>query len=673
MDFPLLKTATQRQFATMVKSGNTLLRTAVDRDKLWATYLAAFPAGTNLKFRERTEFDCSCCRHFIKNIGSVVCIDGSKLVSLWDFKVDGGWQVIAHAMSALVKESAIENVFLTSEAAIGTDRNYEYVAGKTITWEHFYLTQPKNVVVAKHDIGTKLGETRSTYDVMFRSLSELTLESVDTSIELIDQGSLYRGDEHKHVLVKFREAKVAFDKLTSSDKRSLFCWSKAASMPPAVSRIRNTAIGTLLVDLSEGKEMDDAVKAFETKVAPANYKRPTALVTKAMIQKAREKVEEIGLTSALERRYATLDDISIRDVLFADRNTKKKLNADVFDEITPKATSTKKLDKIEEIGIESFIKDVLPKVSSLEVMVENTHLNRLVSLIAPCDLTAKKLFKWNNNFSWSYAGDFADSIKEKVKKAGGKVDGDLRCSLSWFNYDDLDLHMMEPGGNEIYFGSKTSPLSGSLDVDMNAGSGTTRSAVENICYADRRKMKPGIYTLSVHNYRKRESVDVGFEVEIEFDGVIHAFSHPNAIADSGVALVAEIHYSHEAGFSIGKSLPSSQVAKEAWGVKTQGFTPVEAVMLSPNFWAETGTGVGNKHFFFMLNNCANDGTARGFYNEFLTPELNEHRKVLEIVGSKMKTQESDIQLSGLGFSSTQRGHLVCKVKGSFTRTLKVVF
>lgn len=674
MDFALLKTAVQRQFLTMVKSGNTLLQTNVERDKLWTTYLTAFPEGTNPVFRERTEHDCSCCRHFIKNIGGIVYIDNSKLVSIWDIKVGGGYQAVADALSTLVKGSTIDNIFLSSEAAIGTDKNFEISDSKTLTWEHFYLRQPTELVVAKKDIGTKLGEVRSTYDVMLRSLEELTLESVDTIIELIDQGSLYRGKEHKHVLTKFRPIKVEFDKLASSEKRSLFCWSRVASTPAGVARIRNTVIGTLLVDLSEGKEIDDSVKAFEAKVAPANYKRPTALVTKAMIKKARKKVEEIGLTSALERRFATLDDISVQNVLFANHDAKKKLNADVFDEITPKATASKKLDKIEEIGIDDFIQNVLPKITSLEVMVENAHLNRLVSLIAPCDLTAKKLFKWDNNFSWSYQGDFADSIKEKVKKAGGNVTGDLRCSLSWFNYDDLDLHMKEADGFEIYFRDKRSPRStGSLDVDMNAGSGSTRSAVENICYTDRRKMKPGTYALAVHNYNKRESTDVGFEVEIEFDGVIHTFTHPRAVANNETVVVAEIHYSHETGFSIGKSLPSTQLAKEVWGVKTQDFTPVEAVMLSPNFWDASGSGVGNKHFFFMLQGCVNEGTTRGFYNEFLRTDLNEYRKVLEIVGSKMKTKESDTQLSGIGFSSTQHSHLVCKVKGSFTRTLKVLF
>jgi hypothetical protein len=75
----------------------------------------------------------------------------------------------------------------------------------------------------------------------------------------------------------------------------------------------------------------------------------------------------------------------------------------------------------------------------------------------------------------------------------------------------------------------------------------------------------------------------------------------------------------------------------------------------------------------MLDNCKNDGKARGFFNEFLSSELDAYRKVFEVVGSKMKPEDSEHQLSGLGFSSTQRNSVLCKVSGSFTRTVKLTF
>jgi hypothetical protein len=119
-------------------------------------------------------------------------------------------------------------------------------------------------------------------------------------------------------------------------------------------------------------------------------------------------------------------------------------------------------------------------------------------------------------------------------------------------------------------------------------------------------------------------------------------------------------------------LPSTQVALRAWGINTQAFHKVNVLMMSPNFW-DGQQGIGNKHFFFMLEGCRNEAQARGFFNEFLKSELDPHRKVIEMVGAKMKTEKSEHQLSGLGFSSTQRNSVLCKVAGAFTRVIKIVF
>ena len=80
--------------------------------------------------------------------------------------------------------------------------------------------------------------------------------------------------------------------------------------------------------------------------------------------------------------------------------------------------------------------------------------------------------------------------------------------------------------------------------------------------------------------------------------------------------------------------------------------------------------MGNRHTFFMLQNCVNENNARGFYNEFLRDELTPHRKVLEMVGSKTRTEETVDQLSGVGFSSA-RQEVIVRVTGRTQRTLKV--
>jgi hypothetical protein len=676
MQFSDLSRAVEKQFKAMARTG--LFRAQVSKDDLWERYLSSFPEGSNPMFRERTEHDCQCCKSFIRAVGNAVAIQDGKLVTIWDVQVGGFYQVVADAMAALVKSAAIDNIFLHIERTAGVAKNFQQLlSGEVLTWNHFFLELPSEVVVPGVDIGTKLSETRSTHDVMLRGLKEITLDAIDTTLELIAQNSIYRGEEQKFAVTEFRKLKVKFEELPGSPARrdqaaDLFVWANYKALPQSVSRIRNTALGTLLVDLSEGTELEDAVKAFERIMAPANYKRPTALVTKAMIEKARTTIEDLGYTSALERRYATIEDITINNILFADRTAKKAMN--VFDEMVAAApTKIKNLDKVEEISIEKFLSDILPKAESLEVMFENKHAGNLVSLIAPVHSSSKTMFKWPNNFSWSYTGEMADSIKERVKKAGGSVTGDLCCRLAWEYTDDLDFHMEEPNGFEIDFRTRRqlSPSGGNLDVDANGADGMVAHPVENIFYGTKRNMRTGVYILKVHNYNRRSS-GVGFEIEVEFDGKIHHMVYEKVVPTGHTVEVARIQYTRDGQFEILSSLPSTQASKTLWSVPTQTFQKVNVVMHSPNYWDDFWAG-GNKHYFFMLEGCLNDGKARGFFNEFLKPELDVHRKVFEMVGTKMKTEESDRQLSGLGFSSTQRNSLLCRVKGSFNRVVKINF
>lgn len=666
INFTDFKSVVHEQMRQM--SARELFRTDTSKDDLWETYLSSFPPGTNPIFRERTEHDCQCCKQFIRACGNMVAIVAGELVSIWDIEIGGYYQVVADALSKLVKSNAVRDAFFHTEQNVGTDFNRALLdSGEVITFSHFHFKLPEKFVKRGEVLASDLSKLRSTKDVFYRGLSEITEESAETVLELIEQNSIYRGAEHKGVVDLFVQHKKAFDKAKNKDN---YCWVNSLELGLA-ARIRNTVIGTLLVDLSEGKELDVAVKAFESKVAPENYKRPSALITKSMITNAEKKVAELGILDALSRRYAVAEDITINNVLFANREAKKAMN--VFGELAeavPENVSS--LSKVEEVGISDFIDNILLKADSIELLFENKHCNNLVSLIAPENLDAKNIFKWNNNFSWSYNGEVTDSIKERVKNAGGNVAGYLRCSLAWFNHDDLDIHVVDPSGAHICY-SDMSPhgSNGRLDVDMNAGGRRSRNAVENIVWAKKADLQEGKYQVYINNYAKRESIDVGFDAEIEINGELLSFHYEKALRDKEDVLVARFAYFHGEGIKLLESLPLGSSSKEVWGINTQKFHKVSMVMNSPNHW--DGNETGNKHWFFVLDGCLNDKKARGFYNEFLSNELTEHRKVFEVLGSKMKTEESDNQLSGLGFSSTQRNHVFCKVTGAFSRTIKINF
>ena len=670
MNFNVFKSAIAKQFAIMQKF--PLFVTGVTGDELWETYLTAFPNGANPIYRKRTEHDCSCCRQFVKNIGAVVAIIDNKLVSIWDIApTHSPYDEVAKTLANKVRAYEISDIYLHYERSVVTDKNFEQLVDGQKTWEHFHVTLPSTCVRTKDSIPTEKGTKRGYVEQFKRAVTTITRESINTVLELISQNSIYRGQEHEGLVKAFSQVHQQF--WATEKMGNTFFWQESSVLSVPVLTIRNTVIGTLLVDLSDGVPLERAVASFEAKVAPANYKRPTAVVTQSMIAKAKEKIQELGLLSALERRYATMDDIKVGNILFASTTARRTITKDVFDTLASEVKAKPKLDKVEGVSIEKFLSDILPTAASIEVLVENRHASNLVSLVAPVDHTAPSLFKWNNAFSWSYQGDMADSLKERVKQAGGNVTGELCCRLAWEYTDDLDFHMYEPSDSHIFFRNvrRLSQNGGMLDVDANGFDGMKARPVENIFYTSISTMRNGDYRLAVNNYSRR-SDGVGFEVEIDLLGQLHHFAYDKSVQRGQTVDVATLRKA-KAGIEVIPHLPSAQSSKVLWNVTTQTFVPVNLVLLSPNHWEDTGSGIGNKHYFFMLDGCRNDGSARGFFNEFLKPELDQHRKVIEHVGVRMRTEIADRQLSGIGFSSTQRNKITCRVTGSFTRVVNIIF
>lgn len=660
----------------------TLYVTGIDKDKLYELYLSSFPVGTNNLYIERTEHDCSACKQFIRTFGGVVGIVSNKLVSVWDVDgLDSTYAPVAAALSAYVKSAAIADQFMHTEPKIGVASNVAQLKnGDVHTWTHLYADLPARFVVTRGaSVGAAIGELRDRKNVFMRSLTELTADSVETVLDLISQNSLYRGEESKGLLQNFLHIQQEFLTLPI-EQQDPFCWDMAATLTSAILKIRNSSIGTLLIDLSEGLDLDIAVRKFEAVVAPANYKRPKAVFSTRMLEEAQNKVIELGLLDSLPRRFATVEDIKVNNILFANTDVMRQFaEPNVFEQMRDSISANpRQFHGVEEVSIDKFVSEILPRLTSLEILLENRHASNLVSVVAPMNATAPSMFKWDNAFSWAYSGNITDSMKQRVKAEGGNVDGVLRFSIQWNengdNQNDFDAHCKEPSGNLIYYPKKriVQPSSGVLDVDIIQPG--DKIAVENITWSDLSRMPEGIYSMMVNTYGDRGGRS-GFRAEIEFDGEIHSFDYATPTRTGETIEVAKVTYSKTNGFSIQRSLDSSLSvsSKTLWSKPTNQFHPVTAMMLSPNYWDEQ-QGNGNKHFLFLLDGCINDESPNGFFNEFLRNDLMSHKRVFEALGSKMQvTSSNPKQLSGLGFSSTQRNSAIAKVTGHAQRTIKITF
>jgi len=87
------------------------------------------------------------------------------------------------------------------------------------------------------------------------------------------------------------------------------------------------------------------------------------------------------------------------------------------------------------------------------------------------------------SFSLAYAvANAAGAIGPTVtsnKSAAGST-GNVQVNVSWNTATDVDLHVVDPRNEEIYYGSSRSTSGGALDVDSNAGCALDNKNSENI-------------------------------------------------------------------------------------------------------------------------------------------------------------------------------------------------
>lgn len=62
--------------------------------------------------------------------------------------------------------------------------------------------------------------------------------------------------------------------------------------------------------------------------------------------------------------------------------------------------------------------------------------------------------------------------------------GDIQISASWSDSADVDLHVIDPNGDHVYFANKTVPSGGTLDLDANAACSPNETTPGRVFYSN---------------------------------------------------------------------------------------------------------------------------------------------------------------------------------------------
>jgi hypothetical protein len=108
--------------------------------------------------------------------------------------------------------------------------------------------------------------------------------------------------------------------------------------------------------------------------------------------------------------------------------------------------------------------------------------------------------------------------------------GDVQVTVAWDSDADVDLHVVDPGGAEIYWANRQSPSGGQLDLDSNAGCALDNVRNENITWAV--GIAPqGTYTVRVDYWSNCDSPETNYTVIIHNEG--HTDIHHGVFSGDG--------------------------------------------------------------------------------------------------------------------------------------------
>jgi hypothetical protein len=624
----------------------------------------------NIQENARQHYNCRSCKHFFERFGNLVIIDDNFNVvsAIWDETVvPEFWKQSVAELRKEVERSLIVSAFMPTSRLFGEVESNE--------WEHLHLSFSG---IVRHDDNDKY-RIKESIGILERSFERFSLETVKTGYQLVATGGLYRADRVIAQADWYKNVYAGYTNFANAKAKNVYLWSVCADATVGFANINNSVLGSLLEDIQDGEPMEIVKAKFETKMDPTNYGRAQALPTLRAKLDAEKKINELNLASALIRRFATFDEVEriwdSKDVVM--KEIVASQNTGIFGNVPTK--DTEKVDGVNLPTItmtwSKFERTVLPFADAMAVKVDSS---RLASLVTASDSEARNIFQWNNPFSWYYKDGIDASIKERVREAGGRVENNaIRCSLAWGNYTDLDLHCVIDDRQEISYSCKNA-AGGTLDVDMNAGSGNTTKPVENIRFITARN---GKYKFFVHNFCERGEDKRGFsnkynstDYSIELEVFGKTYRTKGSVLNRNAETCFEFKVFN--GQVVDLKIKETVAGSADWNLEDETFVKVKGISKSPNLWGDKPVEHIGNHTFFLLEDCrdtANLGAGRGFFTETLIPELREIRKVLEQYTANTPIQGiENASASGVGYEKSRDWNLLVKVQtGSNVQLIKI--
>jgi hypothetical protein len=96
--------------------------------------------------------------------------------------------------------------------------------------------------------------------------------------------------------------------------------------------------------------------------------------------------------------------------------------------------------------------------------------------------------------------------------------GDVQINITWDSKADVDLHVMDPTGQEIFWANRSSTSGGQLDLDSNAGCASDGPRAENIFWASGLIAPHGDFYIRVDDWSNCGATQTDYVVTVHAKG-----------------------------------------------------------------------------------------------------------------------------------------------------------
>lgn len=312
-DYHAFVKGVQASYDHIVKSGEPVFTT--NAANLFKLFLDGLPT------ERQGHYNCQACRHFFRRFGGLVTITetGALLPVMWSrssdtFEWPPFFRKAVLALHDTVTNATVTGVYLVTKNEWGIsyteddkapEGRWTHLHVKAHTYEPFKETP---VLTAHQATANKVMQHKTVAYAIRSYGSEIVNQAVrylrhDDGFarreKVLPQAEWFKG---VHLLSVFK-----------TDRNKTFkhlLWRQIATAPEGLTHIKSNMLGFLLDNIKVGTARDLLVHRFNAKMDGLEYQRPKAAPTNEAIEQAEKAFTKLGYGPSLERRFATLADVS---------------------------------------------------------------------------------------------------------------------------------------------------------------------------------------------------------------------------------------------------------------------------------------------------------------------------------------------------------------------------